>query len=156
MLSSEQLAKLSPAVGQSHKTMSDETPPKPNSLPRSLSLFLPVSFSLTCSFSWILHLNWKLPLFSAERSRCRLKDFSFFFISVRKWTYFWHRQERGLQLSPIESRYSMRVPVLNISLIFFFLHKDAPLYSFASSSTTKHRHLSCSTLQSMKEKQNTK
>lgn len=39
---------------------------------------------------------------------------------------------------------------------FFFLHKDAPLYSFAFSSTTKHRHLSCSTLQSMKEKQNTK
>lgn len=81
------------AVGQSHGTMSDEMVPKPSSVPRSLSLFpSPLCFSLILSFSWILHFKWKVPLFSAWKSGCRLKDIFFSpFISVRKWACFWHQ-----------------------------------------------------------------
>lgn len=106
------------AVGQSHGTMSDEMVPKPSSVPRSLSLFpSPLCFSLILSFSWILHFKWKVPLFSAWKSGCRLKDI--FFPPSSRWE---NEPVSGISRHSAftaffyESRYSMWVPVLNISI----------------------------------------
>lgn len=79
-LSSQKLPNTEPSSRTATQN-NDETPPKPNSLPCSLSLFHPVCSSLAHTSLWTLHLNWKPPLFWALKSRCSLKGPSSSFIS---------------------------------------------------------------------------
>lgn len=96
--------------------MSDETAPEPSCLVHVPSSSL--SVSLSHAFSWILHFNWKLPLFSAWQSGCRFERRFFFLHRSEKMSLFLASVGiRLLQLSSTESRYSMWVPVLIISTL---------------------------------------
>lgn len=91
--------------------------PKPSSLPRSLSLFLLVCSSLTCSLlNTPLKLKASLVLGIDERMQVE-RHFFFLHLTEKMSPLLALVATRILQLSSIESRYSMWVPVLNISIL---------------------------------------
>lgn len=148
MLRSEQLAKQSPAVEQSHKTGVMKCLPKQaHCLVHFPSSSLSVSLSLALLLNSPLKLKASLVLSTEE----------------------WMQVERRLFLFHLGEKMSLLLPVVGTELTvlsywgqiqyvspssqhFHFFQTKRCLPILFSSHTTKHCHLSCSTLQSMKEK----